>query len=320
MHQAAIAERYCIDDPSASLTKLRLFGELLAKNIAARLGVYTDSQTQQEEIVRRVEILFAIASQLEEKLDTAKSRVERLTNSTLSKAFRGELVPQDPNDEPADQLLARMRAEREALAGNKAGRSRKKFAGRGRETKASKVGSADEPETESSTEAGPVKGSNTEPKIIEQPDIGFEKRFDKSDVLKAFRKAIFRQNDIEEYPLLRLVGWRLGIQRLSQPIREELESHINTAIRRKIIARNGDGLIHATPTIHQYDEEYLIKVLRSVIRKGYEYQREHVVEQAAVYLGYDKVSDAFAERMKAIFRIAIRRGLLYRNGVYVGKA
>ena len=32
MHQAALAERYCIDDPSSSLTKLRLFGELLAKN------------------------------------------------------------------------------------------------------------------------------------------------------------------------------------------------------------------------------------------------------------------------------------------------
>ncbi len=40
MHQAAQAERYCLDDPSASLTKLRLFGELLAKNIAARFGVY----------------------------------------------------------------------------------------------------------------------------------------------------------------------------------------------------------------------------------------------------------------------------------------
>ncbi len=44
-----------------------------------------------------------------------------------------------------------------------------------------------------------------------------------------------------------------------------------------------------------------------------------MVEQAADYLGYDKVSDAFVERMKAVFRTTIRRGLLYRNGVYVGK-
>lgn len=47
MHQAALAERYCIDDTASSLMKLRIFGELLAKNIAARFGIYTDSQSQQ---------------------------------------------------------------------------------------------------------------------------------------------------------------------------------------------------------------------------------------------------------------------------------
>jgi len=62
MHQAALAERYCIDDPSASLTKLRLFGELLAKNIAARFGVYTDSQAQQiDTISERCNICFYLS-------------------------------------------------------------------------------------------------------------------------------------------------------------------------------------------------------------------------------------------------------------------
>jgi len=54
MHQAALAERYCVDDPSSSLTKLRLFGELLAKNIAARFGIYTDNQSQQNEILKEL--------------------------------------------------------------------------------------------------------------------------------------------------------------------------------------------------------------------------------------------------------------------------
>jgi type I restriction enzyme S subunit len=35
--------------------------------------------------------------------------VEKLTQSILAKAFRGELVPQDPNDEPASVLLERIR-------------------------------------------------------------------------------------------------------------------------------------------------------------------------------------------------------------------
>jgi len=39
--------------------------------------------------------------------------VDILHRSILAKAFRGELVPQDPNDEPAAVLLERIRAERE---------------------------------------------------------------------------------------------------------------------------------------------------------------------------------------------------------------
>ena len=35
----------------------------------------------------------------------------RLTPATLAKAFRGELVPQDPNDEPASVLFDRLRTQ-----------------------------------------------------------------------------------------------------------------------------------------------------------------------------------------------------------------
>jgi type I restriction enzyme S subunit len=63
---------------------------------------------EQHEIVRRVEQLFTFADQLEARFAKAQAHVDKLTPSLLAKAFRGELVPQDPNDEPASTLLARI--------------------------------------------------------------------------------------------------------------------------------------------------------------------------------------------------------------------
>jgi len=69
---------------------------------------------EQHEIVRRVEALFKKADESEVRYKKAKTFVDRLTQSILAKAFRGELVPQDPNDEPASELLKRIKAERVA--------------------------------------------------------------------------------------------------------------------------------------------------------------------------------------------------------------
>ncbi len=71
---------------------------------------------EQTEIVRRVELLFAYADRLEARLRAAHTATERLTPALLAKAFRGELVPQDPNDEPAAQLLQRLQASQATAA------------------------------------------------------------------------------------------------------------------------------------------------------------------------------------------------------------
>ena len=69
---------------------------------------------EQQEIVRRVEALFVVADRLEARYQTARTQVVQLTPSLLAKAFRGKLVPQDPNDEPAEKLLERIRAKKDA--------------------------------------------------------------------------------------------------------------------------------------------------------------------------------------------------------------
>lgn len=78
------------------------------------LPIAVPPESEMAEIVRRVESLFALADAIEAKWKTARTQVERLTPALLAKAFRGELVPQDPNDEPASALLTRIQAERAA--------------------------------------------------------------------------------------------------------------------------------------------------------------------------------------------------------------
>jgi type I restriction enzyme, S subunit len=85
---------------------------------------------EQTEIVRRVESLFAWADRLEARVTAARAQVDRLTPALLAKAFRGELVPQDPADEPAVELLARiLRDKGESIsAAGKRGRAPKRKA------------------------------------------------------------------------------------------------------------------------------------------------------------------------------------------------
>ncbi|MBE7465516.1 MAG: restriction endonuclease subunit S [Planctomycetes bacterium] len=75
---------------------------------------------EQQEIVRRVEGLFALADRLEARLAQARAQVDKLTPALLVRAFRGELVPTEAelarregrSYEPASVLLDRIRAER----------------------------------------------------------------------------------------------------------------------------------------------------------------------------------------------------------------
>jgi len=67
---------------------------------------------EQHEIVKRVEELFKIAGQVEERYSQVKKHLNTIDQSILSKAFHGELVPQDHNDEPAAILLDRVCQEK----------------------------------------------------------------------------------------------------------------------------------------------------------------------------------------------------------------
>lgn len=85
----------------------------LTKVLFQKYPIRLTSLQEQKEIVRRIESLFKLADNIEQQYQQAETNLETLNQSILAKAFRGELVPQDPNDEPASVLLERIRAERD---------------------------------------------------------------------------------------------------------------------------------------------------------------------------------------------------------------
>lgn len=123
---AAFIELYLKDTCSGrgTLTELAYGGGKPGLNLSNIRGLLVPMPPikEQVEILRRIENLFAFADQLEAKLASATSRIENLTQSILAKAFRGKLVPQDPNDEPASLILERFKAQRQATPKAKRGR------------------------------------------------------------------------------------------------------------------------------------------------------------------------------------------------------
>jgi hypothetical protein len=67
---------------------------------------------EQREILLRLQTAFASIDRVSSEREKAASLLPRLQQELLAKAFRGELVPQDPNEEPASMLLERIRAGR----------------------------------------------------------------------------------------------------------------------------------------------------------------------------------------------------------------
>jgi very-short-patch-repair endonuclease len=90
----------------------------------ARVVCPVPPRFEQDEIVARLDEYFSSVRETNEAIDLALKQSTAQRQNILRAAFSGELVPQDPNDEPASVLLERIRAERAARAGDKKTRGR----------------------------------------------------------------------------------------------------------------------------------------------------------------------------------------------------
>jgi type I restriction enzyme S subunit len=101
---------YCLNGPSGRDWAWRVKSDSVSQsNINAQkladFELELPPVEEQAEIVRRVESLFVYAERLASRYYSINSQLEHLTPSLLAKAFHGELVEQDPNDESAEKLL-----------------------------------------------------------------------------------------------------------------------------------------------------------------------------------------------------------------------
>lgn len=83
------------------------------------LGFYLPlpPRKEQDEIAGKLDELLGAATDVAVVLQRERFRSLSLRQSILREAFSGKLVPQDPSDEPASELLARIRAQRAAQPG-----------------------------------------------------------------------------------------------------------------------------------------------------------------------------------------------------------
>ena len=97
-------EAYGAGKPGLNLTNLR---ELL---------VALPPLEEQHRINSEIERVLSVVDSMETAIEASFSRSERLRQAILKRAFEGKLVPQDANDEPASELLKRIRLKQDKEA------------------------------------------------------------------------------------------------------------------------------------------------------------------------------------------------------------
>lgn len=112
--------------------RAQIFGQAIGQTrpglnggIIRSLAIPLPPRLEQERIVEAGERLLSFRDETARALAHDHRRVQRLRQSILKWAFEGKLVDQDPADEPAETLLARIRAERAAGGPTKKTRGRK---------------------------------------------------------------------------------------------------------------------------------------------------------------------------------------------------
>ncbi len=256
---------------------------------------------EQVEIVRKAKSLLEAADRIGAFSAEGMKAFITLDQAILGKAFCGELVAQDPNDEPAEILLARIRAEREANPAST------------RRSHGVPIATRPQPPSRAARPA-----TAKEPPLVPRAAANRPKAdgLDADTGLPAFRQALTAQarwNSDDD--LLRAVAQRLGYERLGSSVKEALRGHLRAALLRRIVERQEDGTPVVGPrTLDAYTRDELIDAIPSVMRKGQAIDRDELMRAILHHFAFQRLTDPAHDALKSALNSAIRRGVLEASG------
>lgn len=286
---------------------------------------------EQAEIVRRVEALFAMADWIEARVKAARARVERLTPASLSKAFRGDLVPQDPNDEPASALLERVRAQANDPMPKLSPKPRMQKAPRAEADPPRKPAPVVPLQSEllltALVQETPASYTATPPKPIPQPAPASHERgtsiddLDKNDLMAVLRETLEAHGPCDRDTCIRQAAYHLGYQRAGTKVAQAMDNAIRTARRRGVVLpEDGDDLLHlnrASIAEMEADDRSFLKdqFLAALSQQGKVWiERDESARLLARWLGLRRTSAQAQDIVRSLINGLLREQRLEAEG------
>jgi len=88
------------------------------KRVLESYAIPIPTKPIQEKIVKEIESRLSVCDKVEKTVEQNLIKIEYLRQSILKKAFEGKLVPQNPNDLPACELLKQIKIEKDKMSKN----------------------------------------------------------------------------------------------------------------------------------------------------------------------------------------------------------
>jgi type I restriction enzyme S subunit len=136
--------------------------------------------------------------------------------------------------------------------------------------------------------------------------------------LAALRQTCWGAGKMSREELIRRMAARLGCRGFGKVMRARLELHVEVALARRIIAREGaregELLTGATPQFGRYDFGFLMATIERLAPPGSAVDKGEIIRALAAYLGYGQVTSAIRERMDRVFAWAAHDGRLEIRG------